>query len=95
MRSTPTFQVLTQPVLLAGCEREPAVVLFGGMLICFAMAWFTWSLIALGVGIVLAMFGFPALRWMAARDTQMMRILSRFVTYRRHYPAHGTYRRRR
>jgi type IV secretory pathway TrbD component len=95
MRHTPTFQVLTQPILLAGCEREPAVVLFGGMMICFAIAWFTWSVLALGVGVFLAMFGFPALRWMASCDVLLMKILARFVTYRRHYPAHAIHRRHR
>jgi type IV secretory pathway TrbD component len=86
-KRTPTFQCLTKPILLAGCEYKPAVVMGGATIACLLMAWFAWSIIALCSGLLLLFVGMPFLQQAAKRDPKMMAILLRNVGYQAHYPA--------
>jgi type IV secretory pathway TrbD component len=86
-KRTPTFQCLSKPILLAGCEHKPAVLMGGSIIMCALMAWFAWSLIALGMAAFLFLVGMPFLQQMAKRDPQMADIALRYASYARHYPA--------
>jgi type IV secretory pathway TrbD component len=87
-RRTPTFQCLSKPILMAGCERTPAILVVGGSLLCLVLAWFSWSLLALSAGCVLGFVGLSLLQSLAKRDPMMVEIAFRYVSYQRHYGAY-------
>jgi type IV secretory pathway TrbD component len=87
-RGSPIFRCLTQPLLVAGAERTPAIVVAGSAIFCAVAAWFTWSVAAAVMAALLFLVGLPTLRIMANRDPRMIEILLRYVGYRRHYAAH-------
>ena len=87
-RRTPTFRCLSQPLLTAGCERTPAVLVIGSGFLCAVMAWFSWSPLALGTAVFLFVVGIPFLQQLAKRDPKMVEIAFRFSRYHRHYPAY-------
>ena len=84
-RQTPTFQCLSKPILLAGCERTPAILVVGAALLCAVLAWFSWSLLALGAACALGLVGLPLLRSLAKRDPMMVEIAFRYFSYQQHY----------
>ncbi len=88
-RRTPTFQCLSKPILLAGCERTPAILVVGASLLCAVLAWFSWSLLALSAACVLGLVGLPLLRSLAKRDPIMVEIAFRYISYQRHYGAYS------
>ena len=85
---TPTFQCLSKPILLAGCERTPAILVVGASLLCAVLAWFSWSLLALSSACVLGLAGLPLLQSLAKRDPMMVEIALRYFSYQRHYGAY-------
>jgi type IV secretory pathway TrbD component len=88
-RATPSFRCLSQPLLIAGAERTPAILVVGATAICAVLAYFSWSLYPTAAAALLFMVGMPALRELAKRDPRMVEIAFRFSSYRRHYPAHA------
>ena len=84
-RRTPTFQCLSKPILLGGCERTPAILVVGAALLCAVLAWFSWSLLALSSACVLGLAGLPLLQSLAKRDPMMVEIALRYFSYQRHY----------
>jgi type IV secretory pathway TrbD component len=87
-RRTPTFQCLSKPILLGGCERTPAILVVGAALLCAVLAWFSWSLLALSAACVLGLAGLPLLQSLAKRDPMMVEIALRYFSYQRHYGAY-------
>jgi type IV secretory pathway TrbD component len=87
MASTPTFQSLTRPLLVAGGERVPMAIVGLFVLLPACGAWFGWSLVALATAAFMATAGVGFLRFMAKRDPQMFEIAGRFYAFRRFYPA--------
>jgi type IV secretory pathway TrbD component len=92
-RRTPTFECLSKPLLTAGAERTPAVLVGGMGIVFLVLAWFAWSLIALVAAILMFIIGMPGLQMLAKRDPQAVEIGFRYARYRRHYPARVTVRR--
>jgi type IV secretory pathway TrbD component len=87
MASTPTFRSLTQPLLVAGGERVPAVLIVGGAMLSGVVAWFSWSIMGAAAAVFLLTVGLGFLRSMAKRDPLMFEIAQRFYGFRKHYPA--------
>jgi type IV secretory pathway TrbD component len=87
MASTPTFRSLTQPLLVAGGERVPAVLIVGGTLLTGVVAWFSWSVTCAAAAAFLLTVGMGFLRAMAKRDPLMFEIAQRFYGFQKHYPA--------
>lgn len=87
MRATPTFKSLTLPVLTGGAERVP-MVLTGGVCASLAVgAWFTWSLVSAALSLAIMLCVWPLLRRMATKDPMMVTVCTRFIAYKRYYPA--------
>lgn len=87
MASTPTFRSLTQPLLVAGGERVPAVLVIGGTLLSGVVAWFSWSITAALAAVFLLTVGMGFLRTMAKRDPLMFEVAQRFYSFEKYYPA--------
>lgn len=87
-RKTPTYQCLSKPILLGGCERTPVILLIGGAILCFVAAWFSWSILAVCAGLLLTLVGYPVLQRLAKRDPLMVEIAFRYFAYHRHYSAY-------
>jgi type IV secretory pathway TrbD component len=73
---------------MGGCERTPAILVVGAAIMCGVLAWFSWSLLAAGAGIALAVVGYPVLQRLAKRDPRMVEIAFRYFAYQRHYSAY-------
>jgi type IV secretory pathway TrbD component len=87
MAGTPTFRSVTQPLLVAGGERVPAALVFGGALLCGVIAWFSWSIMAAVASLFLGTAGMGFLRSMAKRDPHMFEVAQRFYGFKKFYPA--------
>jgi type IV secretory pathway TrbD component len=86
-RSTPTFRSLTAPLLTGGGERTPMVLNNGLAAVLFITAYYTWNLIALAACLAVFLGGTAFLRRMANRDPMMVAVSTRFIAYRKYYPA--------
>jgi type IV secretory pathway TrbD component len=84
---TPTFQCLSQPILVMGCERAPGVLVCGATCLCLVLAYFSWSLIALAATAFLFGAGIPTLQYLARRDPILIQVAARYSRYQRHYDA--------
>lgn len=89
LRQTPLHPSLIRPILLGGAEREPVLV---NVILIFALV--------LGVGphpltfllaITLGTIGHSALVWAARYDSQIWKVYSRHLRYRRFYPARARF----
>lgn len=96
MAGTPTFRSLTQPLLVAGGERVPAVLVCGGALLSGVVAWFSFDLTqplrpgplcVAGVSALLMTAGLGFLRIMAKRDPLMFAVAQRYYAFQKFYPA--------
>jgi len=87
MASTPTFRSLTQPLLVAGGERVPAVLVIGGAMLTGVTAWFSWSITAAAACVLIATAGLGFLRTMAKRDPLMFGVAQRYYGLKKFYPA--------
>jgi type IV secretory pathway TrbD component len=86
-RSTPTFRSLTAPQLTGGGERTPMVLAVGMGAFLLVAAWFTWSPVALGLGMAVLVICPPLIRRMANRDPMAVAVGTRFISYKKYYPA--------
>jgi len=89
LRQTPLHPSLIRPILLGGAEREPVLV---NVILIFALV--------LGVGphpltfllaLTLGTLGHSALIWAARHDSQIWKVYSRHLRYRRFYPARSRF----
>ncbi|MBT8248600.1 MAG: VirB3 family type IV secretion system protein [Acidimicrobiia bacterium] len=89
LRQTALHPSLIRPILLGGAEREPVLV---NVILIFALV--------LGVGphpltfllaITLGTLGHSALVWAARHDSQIWKVYSRHLRYRRFYPARSRF----
>lgn len=90
MRTTPTFQCLTKPILLAGCERDPFIIMACGAGLFFVTAWFAWSLFSLLAGVFVFCIVIPLLRYAAKQDPLMTQVARRYFSYQKHYAPYPT-----
>jgi type IV secretion system protein TrbD len=83
--STPVHQALVRPILLAGVERELAVMeMLAGMFLVAVAG----PSAAAGLGMLLLVaIHFALLVPVSKHDPQMLQVYLRHVTYRPHYPA--------
>jgi type IV secretory pathway TrbD component len=64
------------------------MVLTAGLAACLGViAWFTWSVLALVAGIFVMASCVPLLRKLANRDPMMVAVSTRFISYKKYYPA--------
>jgi len=96
MASTPTFQSLTRPLLVAGGERVPAALVCGAGLLTGMVGYFSFDLtrplrpaplIIWGCTAFLMTAGLGVLRKMAKRDPLMFGVVQRYYAFRKFYCA--------
>ena len=84
MKKVPIHQALTQPILLAGAERELTI------LVSF-MAAIVWvagkDILSLVIAVIVWVVGNSLCRMAAKGEAQRTRIFSRHVRYKEFYPA--------
>ena len=82
LRKTPFHRALHRPNMMLGGERTPMIVAVSacGILIVSSM-----NLVALVVGVIMCIFLVSALRRMAKKDPQMVKIYGRQRSYRAYY----------
>ena len=89
IRKTSLHPSLIRPILLGGAEREPVLV---NAILIFALV--------LGVGphpltfllaVTLGTLGHSTLVWAARHDSQIWKVYSRHLRYRRFYPARARF----
>jgi len=92
LREQPLHRSLTQPLLLAGAERE-LVILEGTVIACLT-AGIGLHLATLALAVLLGTVGHPLLKMAARNDPQMSRVYVRHTRYRVFYPARADRRAR-
>jgi type IV secretion system protein VirB3 len=84
LRKIPLHQSLIRPILLAGAERNLAML---NGVIAAALVFGVGSLWAVGLGILFAVVVHALLVRLAKRDHQFFDVYRRHITYQEYYPA--------
>lgn len=75
---TSTHRSLIRPDLILGCERGPIVILLA---LSFILVVLLQKLLTVGLAASLIMIGIPILRYLAHRDNNWYRVMTRHHTY--------------